>query len=81
MGCNQGDFVGAKLTKGSFHRRMIIDFQEIFDQGKIENCFNKFFVGIGPTLASVIPESQTKFDQYLNHIKPSWVKQTLLVMK
>ena len=41
-------------------------FQEISDQGKIENCFNKFFVGIGPKLASMIPESQTKLDQYLN---------------
>ena len=45
---------------------MIIDGQEIFDQGKIANCFNKFFVDIGPKLASMIPESQTKFDQYLN---------------
>ena len=57
---------GAKSTKGSFPRRMIIDGQEIFDQGKIANCFNKFFVDIGPKLASMIPESQTKFDQYLN---------------
>ena len=45
---------------------MIIDDQEISDQGKIANCFNKFFVDIGPKLASMIPESQTKFDQYLN---------------
>ena len=58
--------MGAKSTKGSFPRRMIIDGQEIFDQGKIANCFNKFFVDIGPKLASMIPESQTKFDQYLN---------------
>ena len=58
--------MGAKSTKGSFPRRMIIDGQEIFDQGKITYCFNKFFVDIGPKLASMIPESQTKFDQYLN---------------
>ena len=58
--------MGAKSTKGSFPRRMIIDGQEIFDQGKIANCFNKFFVDIGPKLASMIPKSQTKFDQYLN---------------
>ena len=45
---------------------MIIDDQEIFDQGKIANCFNKFFVDIGPKLVSMIPESQTKYDQYLN---------------
>ena len=66
MGCNQGVIAGAKSSKGSFSRRMIIDGQEIFDQGKIANCFNKFFVDVGPKLASVIPESQTKFDQYLN---------------
>ena len=57
---------GAKSTKGSYPKRMIIDDQEIFDQGKIANCFNKFFVNIGPKLASMIPESQPKFDQYLN---------------
>ena len=56
----------AKPTKGSFPRRMIIDGQQIFDQEKIANCFNKFFVDIGPKLASMIPESQTKFDQYQN---------------
>ena len=45
---------------------MIIDGQEIIDQGKIANCFNKFFADIDPKLASMILESQTKFDQYLN---------------
>ena len=45
---------------------MIIDYQKISDQGKIANCFDKFFVDIGPKLATMIPESQTKFDQYLN---------------
>ena len=43
-----------------------MDGQEIFDQGKIANYFNKFFVGIVPKLASMIPESQKKFDRYLN---------------
>ena len=57
---------GAKSTKGSFPKGMIINGQVIFDQGKIANCFNKFFVNTGPKLASMIPDSQTKFDQYLN---------------
>ena len=52
----------AKSTKDSFPKRMIIDGQEIFDQGKTANCFNKFFVDIGSKLASSIPESQAKFD-------------------
>ena len=56
----------AKLTKKSFPKRMIIDGQEIFVQGKISNCFNKFFVEIDPKLVSMIPELQAKFDQYLN---------------
>ena len=34
--------MGAKSTKGNFPRRMIINGQEILDQGKIENCFNNF---------------------------------------
>ena len=46
--------MGAKSTKGSFPRRMIIDGQEIFDPGKIANCVNKLFVDIGPKLASTI---------------------------
>ena len=54
--------MGAKSAKDNFPRRITIDGQEIFDQGKIKNCF---FVDIGPKLASIIPESQTKFDQYL----------------
>ena len=45
---------------------MIIDGQETLDQRKTANCFNKFFVDIGPKLASMISEPQTKFDQYLN---------------
>ena len=65
MGCNQVDYWGSKI-KGSFPKRMIIDGQEIFDQGKIANCFSKFFIDIGPKLASMIPESQAKLDQYLN---------------
>ena len=56
----------SKSTKGSFPKRMIIDGQETLDQGKTANCFNKFFVDIGPKLVSMISEPQTKFDQYLN---------------
>ena len=43
---------------------MILDDQEISHQGKIANCFNN--VDIGPKLASMVPELQTEFDQYLN---------------
>ena len=33
---------------------------------KKANSFNNFFVDFGAKLASIIPESQTKFDEYLN---------------
>ena len=58
--------MGAKSTIGSFPKIMIIHGQEIFDQGKVANRFNKFFIDIGPKLPSMISEWQTKFDQYLN---------------
>ena len=48
---------------------MIIDGQETFDQGKIANCFNRFFSDIGLKLASMIPESQAKLGQSLNPYK------------
>ena len=51
----------AKSNKDSFPKRMIVDGQEIFDQGKIANCFYKFFLDISLKLSSMIPESQTKF--------------------
>ena len=50
--------MGAKSTKSSFPKRMVIHGQELFVQGKIENCFHNFFVDIGLKLASMIPESQ-----------------------
>ena len=33
-----------KSSKVHFLKRMIIDGQEIFNHGKIANCFNNFFV-------------------------------------
>ena len=69
---------------------MIIDGQKMFDQEKIANCFNKFFVDIGSKLASLVPESQTKFDQYLNshqtfmgeaNLTDNEVKETLRSLK
>ena len=45
---------------------MIINDCDTFDSEKIAYCFNKFFIGIGPKLASLIIGSQTNFNQYLN---------------
>ena len=57
---NQEKNEEAKSTKCSFPKIMIIDGQEIFDQGKIASCFNNLIVDVGPKLALMIPESQTK---------------------
>ena len=45
---------------------MIKDGHEFFDQKYLANCFRKFFVIIGRSLSSIIPESQSKFELYLN---------------
>ena len=42
--------VGAKSTIGSFPKIMIIDGQEIFDQGMVANRFNKSFIDIVQTI-------------------------------
>ena len=48
---------------------MITDGHKKIDQAKIANCFNKFFVYIGPKLGSIISETQRKFDEYLNPLQ------------
>lgn len=45
---------------------MIKDGHEFFNQKYLANCFRKFFVIIGRSLSSIIPESQSKFERYLN---------------
>ena len=61
----KGIIGSAKSSKGSIPKRMMnYSGYDIFDQEKI-NWFNKFFVDIGPKLASIFPQWQTKFDQYL----------------
>ena len=41
----------AKLSKDNFPKIMIMDGHETFDQEKIAERFNKFFVNIGSKLA------------------------------
>ena len=56
---------GKAKSSNNIFKRMIIDDHETFDQEKIANCSNKFFVDITSKLNSIIPQSQTKFDQFL----------------
>ena len=68
----QNDIIGgAKSTKGIFPKRMVIDDQEISYQGKIANCFNKFFVDIGPKLASMIPDYKLGEANLTDDLKPN----------
>ena len=47
---------------------MVIDGCEIFDQNKIAHSFNKFFLSIGPKLASSIPSSSKDFKDFLSPV-------------
>ena len=59
---------------------MILNDHDTFDQEKIAHCFNKFFVSIGPKLASLIIGSKQSLTCIWTYIKPSWVKQTFIMM-
>ena len=61
-----------KTNDNNIPKRMIIENIETFDPEKIADSFNKFFVDIGPSLASKIPNSQNNFEQYMD------CKETLL---
>ena len=52
---------------------------EIIQQEILAKRSNKFFVDIGPKMTSMNPESQTKFDQYLNPHR-TFMAETLLMM-
>ena len=55
-----------KLSKNDLPKRLIHEQVETFDKAVIADNFNKFFVNIGPKLASIIPESSATFESYLN---------------
>ena len=54
----------SKLIDKSLPKIMVIDECEIFDQNKIAHSFNKFFMDIGPKLASSIPSSSKDFKDF-----------------
>ena len=55
-----------KLNKSDLPTKLIQEQVEILDKAVIADQFNKFFVNIGPKLASIIPESSKTFQSYLN---------------
>ena len=55
-----------KLNRTDLPTKLIQEQVEILDKAVIAGQFNKFFVNIGPKLASIIPESSATFQSYLN---------------
>ena len=56
---------------------MVIDGIETFDEEKIANGFNKYFIEIGPKIASSIPTSSRDFKQFMNVSKTALQEYTL----
>ena len=56
-------------TKSNTHalpKKLIVNNVEIFEKNEIAEHFNKYFVNVGPTLATSIPRSNKKFDSFLS---------------
>ena len=56
---------------------MVIEGIETFDEEKIANGFNKYFIEIGPKIASSIPTSSRDFKQFMNVSKTALQEYTL----
>lgn len=71
------EVIGNKKTVSSFPKRLISNGEEITDAKTIAEIFNKFFVNVGPKLASAIPNTQRKFDAYINRNQENMKQETL----
>ena len=66
-----------KTFKNNIPKRMVIEGIETFDEEKIANGFNKYFIEIGPNIASSIPTSSRDFKQFMNVSKTALQEYTL----
>ena len=66
-----------KTFKNNIPKRMVIEGIETFDEEKIANGFNKYFIEIGPKIASSIPTSSRDFKQFMNVSKTALQEYTL----
>ena len=57
---------GKKKVRESFPTRVVENNVEIFDDEKIADKFNEFYVNVGKTLADGIELSNKSFESYLN---------------
>ena len=58
--------LGKSKKTSLFPNRMVIDTIDCFDEDKIANHFNEYFVNVGSNLASRIPKAVKHFTDYLN---------------
>lgn len=54
-----------KSSKDNIPKRMIVEGHKTFGREKVANCFNVTSRNCAK-IASIVPEWQTKLDQYLN---------------
>ena len=72
----------AKHTKKSdFPRKLKISNKIKTGEDEIENKFNKYFLGIGPSLAKIIPDSSMPFESFLKRVKTTLPGQSLSINK
>ena len=63
-------FLNNKLTSHTISS-IINEGKLINNFNQIANCFNNYFINIGPNLARNIPSSNASFIDYLNHPNPN----------
>ena len=63
-----------KLKSSNLSRRITVNEVDIFDERKIADEFNPFFLSIRSKLASQIPNALTTFESYIN--KPDSIMET-----
>ena len=60
------DVIGSsKTTSHPLPKRIVVNNVEIFEKKLIAQQFNKYFVNVGPNLASCIPKTNKKFESFL----------------
>ena len=67
------------IDHSSLAQKIVIDKTEIFDETKIANEFNKFFINIGPKLAQKIPQPLKPFQSYMNRVNSEMENKPIIV--
>ena len=58
-----------KIANDTFPKSIIQDGITLNNKHKICSAFNKYFVNVGPNLASKIPQVNTAFKEYLGGLR------------